>query len=178
MGHMVRAAIAVGALVALGALVVGVTAGGARIYRIDSDSMRPSLSAGDILFATAAGAALDRGDVVVFADPGGWADRIARLTGSGPVAPTFVKRIVGLPGERVACCDPEGRITVDGEAIDEPYLAEQDTLASILAFDVRVPADSAFVLGDDRRASVDSRYLGVVPLDAILGVERVVIPLH
>jgi signal peptidase I len=115
----------------------------------------------------------------VFSDPGGWAQRVSELRGGTPVAPTFIKRVVGMPGERVACCDDDGRITIDGDPLIADHRADQGSgaLASVLAFDIVVPHDAVFVLGDNRGASVDSRYLGAVPLDAVLGIERLVVPL-
>ncbi|WP_164863444.1 signal peptidase I [Agromyces sp. LHK192] len=147
------------------------------VFRLGSDSMAPAIDAGDVVVVERAdGDALRRGDVVVFDDPGGWAADVERLSGE-PAAPIFVKRVIGLPGERVACCDEAGRLTVDGVRRDEPYLAEPDRLASVLAFDVVVPDASVFVLGDNRGASIDSRYLGPVPWSAVRGLARVVLDL-
>ncbi|MEV5071153.1 signal peptidase I [Microbacterium sp. LMI12-1-1.1] len=173
---MTRARFAVAAAVAacLLAAAAGVAASQFLVLRVESDSMAPALVRGDVLLAGRLdGAALMRSDIVVFSDPGGWAQRVERQTraDAGTVASTLVKRVIGLPGERVACCDPSGRVTVDGVALDEPYLAAGG-LASVLAFDEVVPDDAVFVLGDNRAASVDSRYLGTVPLTSVIGVER------
>ena len=138
---------------------------------------------------------LERGDVVVFADPGGWLDprvEAPRQRGFGArvnEALTWVgllpedegnhliKRVVGLPGDRVVCCSADGRITVNGTPVDEPYLHPGDTPSDI-PFDVTVPAGRVWVMGDHRSDSRDSRYqegdgdpgmVGSVPVDNIVG---------
>lgn len=146
------------------------------VYRAASDSMSPTVRTGDLLVTTAAPTAPRRGDVVVFSDPGAWASASSRLTGS-PVEGPFVKRVIGLPGERVACCDGDGRITVDGRALDEPYLPTGTGLASVLAFDEVVGLDAVYVLGDNRGGSIDSRYLGTVPFARVIAVDPWVVPL-
>lgn len=166
----------VAALAVIGGWTIA-SALGVQVLRAESDSMAPTVQAGDVVVATATDD-IARGDVVVFNDPGGWAERVARVSRVPAVAPTFVKRVVGLPGERVVCCDADGRITVDGDPILDDHRAEPDALASVLAFDVEVPADALFVLGDNRGVSVDSRYLGPVPLHEVLAVERIVLALH
>jgi signal peptidase I len=165
---------------AVTALLVAAAAAAASfgvVFRVESDSMAPTVARGDVVLATRIdGASASRSDVVVFRDPGGWAERVERQTGAdaGSVSPTFVKRVVGLPGERVACCDAAGRITIDGVALDEPYRAP-GPLSSVLAFDRLVPDDSLFVLGDNRAESVDSRILGVVPVTSVFAVEWMVL---
>ena len=76
----------------------------------------------------------------------------------------LIKRIVGLPGERVEVRD--GIVYIDGEALHEPYLTEgaHGTMAAQI-----VPALHVFVMGDNRDASNDSRYFGPVPMEQIVG---------
>ncbi|SDZ55740.1 signal peptidase I [Herbiconiux ginsengi] len=165
-----------GALVV--ALVVLMVAQHEIVFRAESASMSPTVRSGDLVIAQYyRGGVPERGSVVIFVDPGGWADRIATLSSSEHVASTFVKRVVGLPGERVTCCDADGLIRVDGRPMAEVYRADPSALASILSFDVIVPDDSVFVLGDGRSTSVDSRYLGPVHVDDIVATQQVVIPL-
>lgn len=76
----------------------------------------------------------------------------------------FVKRVIGLPGDVVEI--HRGQLFVNGEAVEEPYLTYRD-LDNMEP--VRVPPDSYFVLGDNRRASNDSRDWGAVPADHIIG---------
>jgi signal peptidase I len=121
----------------------------ARIYTVSTSSMRPTLETGDRVLAIRIDRDdLRRGDVVVVDVRGSWAQ-----PGSGD-EPMVVKRVVGLPGERVACCDPDGRVTVDGRSLDESYLAGHEGGAG---FEVVVPEGRLWLLGDDRANSVDSR---------------------
>ncbi|MCT9819011.1 signal peptidase I [Microbacterium sp. W1N] len=171
--------LAAAAAVVTAAAVVGVAAAQPTVLRAQSASMAPAVQTGDLLLGGGRPQTPPaRGDIVVFSDPGGWAQTAARLTGAADVPDVFVKRVIGLPGERVACCDGAGRLTVDGEPLVEPYLAPDTTLASVLAFSHVVPTDAVFVLGDNRTASVDSRYLGSVPLEHVVTVAPWVVPLH
>lgn len=126
-----------------------------------------------------------RGDIVVFKDPGGWLQGIAEPpTGVDAVLQTLglaadtsnnyvVKRVIGVGGDTVACCDAEGRLTVNGVSLDEPYIG--DRAPSEIDFDVKVPEGSVWVMGDNRDHSKDSRYNqdqpggGFVPEDEIVG---------
>ena len=141
-----------------------------RSFSIPSGSMRQTLTVGDrVLVDELAPGLVDlhRGDVVVFADPGGWLQ-----AGEGD---DLVKRVVGLPGDTVSCCDAHGRLLVDGEPLDEPYLADPSGPASSTPFRVTVPEGALWVMGDDREHSADSRahrsgpYEGFVPLDHVVG---------
>jgi signal peptidase I len=116
---------------------------------------------------------LKRGDIIVFADPGQWLDETPPVQ-RGPLATvvsetlTFVgllpdnaenhliKRVIGLPGDHVVCCDEGGRITINGTAIKEPYLKPGDA-ASEQDFDITVPSGRVWVMGDHRSNSADSR---------------------
>ncbi|WP_225220564.1 signal peptidase I, partial [Oerskovia merdavium] len=86
----------------------------------------------------------------------------------------LIKRVIGLPGDHVTCCDAQGRVSVNGVAIDETYI-KPGSIPSELEFDVVVPEDSLFVLGDNRQNSGDSRYntdkpgQGFVPIDNVVG---------
>jgi signal peptidase I len=137
-----------------------------------------------------------RGQIVVFRDPGGWLP--APVDTSGPVGRaargflTFVgvvpsdsgedliKRVIGVAGDRVACCDDRGRVTVNGAPLDEPYLFPGDTPSDV-EFDVKVPDHSIWVMGDHRSQSGDSReHLGdpgggAVPVDRVVGRAFVVV---
>ncbi|MET7755387.1 signal peptidase I [Streptomyces sp. NPDC005389] len=139
-------AVAVGCVLFLGGLVWGVLL--YQPYSVPTDSMTPTLDVGSkILAQRVDGEEVRRGDVVVFTDP---------LWGNTPM----VKRVSAVGGDTVACCDGDGRLTVNGKPVDEPYLRTGPggrTVASGTAFSVTVPADSLFLLGDDRHTSLDSR---------------------
>ena len=137
-----------------------------------------------------------RGDVVVFADPGGWLDAAESQAGGGPLArvletvglyPTgghLVKRVIGVGGDEVRCCDARGRITVNGVPLNErSYLAAGEK-PSLIHFDVKVKPGYVWVQGDNRSNSADSRVHlgdpggGQVPADDVVGkVFAVVWPL-
>jgi signal peptidase I len=159
-------------------------------FVVPTGSMEPLLPVGTrVLVAPNAYrfADVSRGDVLVFdgtgvfdpaAAPGSplrrAAGALAALLGSPVGEHDYVKRVVGLPGDRVACCDATGRVTVNGTALDEPYLFGGDA-PSAVPFDVVVPAGRYFVLGDHRSQSGDSRsHLGdpgggTVPSNRIVG---------
>jgi signal peptidase I len=136
--------------------------------------------------------AVRRGDVIVFDGEGVFdapavparstlaaAGRVVAAALGAPIGEyDYVKRVIGLPGERVTCCDAAGRITVDGRPLDERYLAAPVSAtkpASSVPFDIRVPAGRYWVMGDNRDDSGDSRaHLGdpgggTVPADHVVG---------
>jgi signal peptidase I len=164
-------------------------------FFIPSKSMEDTLLVGDRVIVsklTPGPFDLQRGDIVVFTDFGGWLDPLVPPD-DGPVrgalrsALTFVgllpsqsgnhliKRIIGLPGDRVRCCDDNGRVSVNGAALDEPYVFEGDT-PSERPFDITVPQGRIWVMGDHRQQSEDSRYhddgkggTGSVPIADVTG---------
>ena len=144
-------------------------------FYVPSGSMEPTIRPGDRILVnkTAAGDDLQRGDVVVFDGTSSFAaaDRsphqsegivgrvlggAASLFGVDLGEQDFVKRIVGLPGDRVVCCDAQGRVSVNGTAVEESYLP-QGVSPSDTTFDVTVPADRLWLMGDNRSNSADSR---------------------
>lgn len=145
-----------------------------QLYVIPSASMENTLAIGD-RGAVVKVADFHRGDVVVFKDPGNWLNdestgstnplrQAAEFLGVAPSSATdhLVKRVIGMPGDHVACCTAQGQITVNGQALDESsylYSVNGRTVnPSDIPFDVVVPADRIFVLGDHRNDSRDSRY--------------------
>lgn len=144
-----------------------------RAFYIPSESMEDTLLVNDrILVNQLAGPVMDieRGDVVVFDDPGGWLGpgmaagedegfNFLEFVGLVPAdaGNQLIKRVIGLPGDTVTCCDAEGRISVNGEPIDETYLAD-GVAPSDMPFEVTVPPGTYWVMGDNRPNSADSRY--------------------
>jgi signal peptidase I len=68
----------------------------------------------------------------------------------------LVKRVIGLPGDHVSCCSPDGKVTVNGVALDEKYVNPAE-VPLVRDFDVVVPAGKVWVMGDNRNHSADSR---------------------
>ncbi|MEU2262765.1 signal peptidase I [Streptomyces sp. NPDC019645] len=135
-------AVALGCVLFLGGFVFGALL--YQPYTVPTDSMSPTVEPGDrVLAQRIDGSEVRRGDIVVFTDKV-WAD-----------AP-MVKRVVGVGGDKVVCCDSDGRMTVNGRAVEEPYLPGEEP-ASPMGFTVSVPEGKLFLLGDERRTSVDSR---------------------
>lgn len=135
-------------------LVVG------QVAHVADDAMEPTLSPGDRIAVTAWGEPAS-GDIVLVRTPEGW---------SSP-SDTSVARIIAVGGQRVACCDAAGQITVDGVPLDEPYIAGETAQVD---FDITVPAGRVFVLVDDRASARDSRALldtegGTLAIDDVLG---------
>jgi signal peptidase I len=130
---------------------------------------------------------IHRGDVVVFADPNGWLsptvdDAGTSLGGRFRDALQFVgvlpddseghliKRVIGLGGDTVECCDDDGRLQVNGVSIDESeYLRPGDEPSAVEFETVVVPEGELFVMGDHRSNSGDSRVNGTVPEDSVTG---------
>ena len=141
-----------------------------------------------------------RGDVVVFRDPDNWLSEpdastspivLAKIREGliavgilpNPAKQHLVKRVIGVAGDHVVCCDNNKKITVNGIPLIEPYIYKGD-VPSDLNFDVTVPAGKIWVMGDHRGASADSRYhtddinKGMVPTDKVVGrVVAVIWPL-
>ena len=165
-----------------------------QIFYIPSGSMENTLLVGDRVAVNRLAYRLgepQRGDVIVFdgvdsfvpasqAPPSegplaGLFTELGRTIGVVPPPDTvFVKRVIGVAGDKVACCDPKGRLTVNGTSINEPYLYPGNE-PSDTQFSVEVPPGKLWVMGDHRAASADSRaHLGdpgggFVPVDRALG---------
>jgi len=93
----------------------------------------------------------ERGEIVVFRAPAEWSNN--------PDGEDFIKRVIGVGGDRVECCDAEKRLIINGQPLDEPYIYAQDGVrdqAAIGPFDITVPSGRLWMMGDHRSASGDS----------------------
>lgn len=166
-------------------------------FVIPSGSMEDTIRIGDRVLVDKLtpwfGSRPQRGDIVVFKDPGDWlageptppdhspaaVQELEKGLSSIGLLPSggdrdLIKRVVAVGGDTVKCCDSDGKVTVNGEALDEPYL-HPGNAPSAIDFDVKVPAGRLFVMGDHRADSADSRYhldeksQGTVPASDVVG---------
>lgn len=169
-----------------------------RSFYIPSASMERTLLVKDRILVdelTPRWTAYERGDVVVFKDPGGWLTAQPQPPAQPPLVQSIdwvlnfvgisatdsqdhlVKRVIGLPGDHVVCCNAFGQITINGAPIDElSYLnlPAGDTAASNEPFDVRVPENSVWLLGDNRDRSRDSRAHQALPSGGFVPMQNIV----
>ncbi|MDQ0907341.1 signal peptidase I [Streptomyces canus] len=173
-------------------------------FVIPSGSMEQTIRIGDRVlvdkFTPWFGSEPQRGDVVVFKDPGGWLqDEQTTTKKDDPVVVkqvkeglTFIgllpsdnekdliKRVVGVGGDRVKCCDTQGRVTVNGVPLSETEYLYPGNAPSTQQFDITVPQGRLWVMGDHRANSADSRshqdtdYGGTVSLDSVVGRAMVI----
>lgn len=168
----------------------------AQMFFVPSESMDPVLAIDDKLLVERISlwgdGTVERGDVVVFRDPGGWLGPPPSLNplqhglsavGLYPSGGHLVKRVVAVGGDAVACCDDRGRVTVNDEPLQEDYLP-RGVEPSDRDFEVIVPEGRLWVMGDNRSNSEDSRFhqgdagKGSIPDSAVVGkVWAVVWPL-
>jgi signal peptidase I len=170
-----------------------------QVFSIPSASMENTLQVGDRILVNRLVYHLrdiSRGDVVVFSGDGSWGpepppppsnpvvrfwDDITSLVGVSVPGTDYVKRVVGVPGDQVACCDKQGRVTVNGVPLSEGSYIYPGDQPSLLKFSLKVPPGRLFVLGDHRSDSADSRYHGTdpgngtVPESAVVGRAFVII---
>ncbi len=134
---------------------------------------------------------ISRGDIVVFRDPDNWLPEIVETTSNkyiaklktglvavgvlpNPAKQYLVKRVIGVGGDHVVCCNKKGLLMINDKPVTEPYIFEGNK-PSDMTFNVTVPAGKIWVMGDHRGASADSRYhqddinKGFVPLSRVTG---------
>jgi signal peptidase I len=128
------------------------TVGTARLPA-SSSSMAPTVQPGDLVVYQHSTSGIVRGDVVLLQVPG---------------VGLVVRRLIGLPGDRVTCCDSAGRVTVDGKALAEDYLPP-GVVPSQVAFAVTMRPGQVWVLGDNRTVALDSRRWGPLAMSDIVG---------
>lgn len=163
-------------------------------FYIPSSSMENTLRTGDLVLVNKVVyhlRGIHRGDIVVFNGLGSWSPGVPPAAPANPVSRVahwvgtefgvtpgetdFVKRVIGLPGDHVKCCDARGRVTVNGTALTEQgYLYPRDE-PSLTPFGVTVPSGELWVMGDHRSVSYDSREHrgdpggGAIPENHVIG---------
>ncbi len=168
-------------------------------FYITSGSMQNTLQVGDRVEVNKMVydfRAPERGEVIVFHGTSSWTPDAATDTNVGlfarlgngfgdlvgisePGPSVFIKRVIGVPGDTVACCDASGNVTVNGVGLNEPYVSANapiaDTSSSQLTCTNRnfrpvvVQPGQLFVMGDHRLVSQDSRCVGQVPIANVIG---------
>ncbi len=165
-----------------------------QFFYIPSGSMQNTLAIGDRIAVNRFASHfsdIKRGEVVVFKDPDNWlgAEPISNSNGlvkfikrvgvdvgllPNPSTQYLIKRVIGVGGDKVVCCDKSGNLEVNGQSIKEPYIFPGNK-PSDSTFSVKVPKGFIWVMGDHRGDSADSRFHtedihhGMVPLSDVTG---------
>ena len=163
------------------------------VFSIPTGSMENTLVPGDRVLVSKLVyrfRGIERGDIVVFSGQGSWGpeappppgnpverlwDDATNLIGVTAPGTDYIKRVIGLPGDHVVCCNARGQITVNGVPLSEQSYIHPGDVPSATPFNVTVPAGRLWVLGDNRADSADSRYHsgdpgdGTVPESAVVG---------
>jgi signal peptidase I len=168
-----------------------------QVFSIPSGSMENTLLVGDRILVSKIVydfRPIERGDVVVFSGAGSWdpapapyqgnafvgfLDRITadaeNLVGIAGPSTDYVKRVIGVPGDHVVCCNSAGQVTVNGVPLSESSYIFPGAAPSTMTFSITVPAGRLWVMGDNRGDSDDSRYrrsdpgFGTIPESAVVG---------
>ncbi len=146
---------------------------GVKRFQVPGTSMEPTIQAGETITATVVDSGEyepKHGDIVVFNAPDTWASKPGEQQ---------IKRVIALPGERVACCDPQGQMQLAGKPLIEPYVKPGSNLR--VSYDITVPEGRLWLLGDNRSQSGDSlnHYQmtqdvteSTIPLSAIVAIVK------
>ena len=146
-----------------------------QVFSIPSGSMENTLLPGDRILVNKLVyrfRPIDRGDIVVFSGTGSWdpptpppsnpfvrfLDDARNLVGIAGPGTDYVKRVIGVPGDHVVCCNAQGQVTVNGVALNEKSYLYPGAAPSQIRFNITVPPGRLWVMGDNRADSDDSRY--------------------
>ena len=163
-----------------------------QVFSIPSGSMENTLLPGDRILVNKMVyrfRSIERGDIVVFSGAGSWdptpsppsnpfirfLDDARNLVGISGPGTDYVKRVIGVPGDHVVCCNAQGQVTVNGVALSEKSYIYPGAAPSQIRFNITVPPDRLWVMGDNRADSDDSRYrqtdpgIGTIPESAVVG---------
>ncbi len=186
-------------VVAALALTIVLKAFVVQVFSIPSGSMEQTLVPGDRVLVNKLVYRfrdIARGDIVVFSGQGSWGpdapppsgnplvrfwNGVTNLVGVSAPGTDYIKRVIGIPGDHVACCDAQGRVTVNGVPLSEQSYIYPGEVPSQIRFNITVPADRLWVMGDNRADSDDSRYRmdnpgnGTIPESAVVGRAFVII---
>ncbi|WP_424638347.1 signal peptidase I [Embleya sp. AB8] len=164
-------------------------------FSIPSESMENTIKVGDRVlvnkFSPWFGAEPERGQVVVFHDPGNWLQEAPKQSDNAVVRglqkgmswvglmpsadeKDLIKRVIGVGGDRVQCCDAQGRLMVNGKPLDESSYLKKGVAPSTRVFDVTVPKGRLWLMGDNRDNSSDSRYHMDQPFNGTVDKDRVI----
>jgi len=169
-----------------------------QVFSIPSGSMETTLLPGDRILVSKIVyrfRPIARGDIVVFSGTGSWDpvtpapsnplvriwDDAVNLVGIAGPQTDYVKRVIGIPGDHVVCCNAGGQVTVNGVPLSEKSYIFPNAAPSLVRFNITVPAGRLWVMGDDRGDSDDSRYRaaapgqGTIPESAVVGRAFVII---
>jgi signal peptidase I len=163
-----------------------------QVFSIPSGSMENTLLPGDRILVNKIVyrfRSIERGDIVVFSGAGSWdptppppsnpfirfLDDARDLVGISAPGTDYVKRVIGVPGDHVVCCNAQGQVTVNGVALSEKSYIFPGAAPSQIRFNITVPPGRLWVMGDNRADSDDSRYRtgdvggGTIPESAVVG---------
>jgi signal peptidase I len=169
-----------------------------QVFSIPSGSMENTLLPGDRILVSKIVyrfRSIERGDIVVFSGSGNWDpptpppgnllvnvwDHVIDLVGIAGPGTDYIKRVIGVPGDHVVCCNSQGQITVNGVPLSESSYIYPGAAPSEIPFNITVPAGRLWVMGDNRGDSADSRYHlddpggGTIPESAVVGRAFVII---
>ena len=167
-----------------------------QVFSIPSGSMENTLLPGDRILVSKVVydfRPIARGDIVVFSGAGSWdapppayqgnafvgfLDRVwgdaVSLVGIAGPDTDYVKRVIGVPGDHVVCCNSQGQVTVNGVPLSESSYVFPGDAPSDVRFNITVPAGRLWVMGDNRGDSDDSRYRGNDPGNGTIPENEVV----